>query len=245
MGQFSPDPVKQPRFLPAWHSQATLPLCRAETFRSLPASVHPGGLQALCLLTTHLSASLNPAATAGPGGDSSCGGREWCQSEALRAAVPTNLQQRKDSFRLKFRAPARGTSHGHPQSQVGRERRTVRGEECWWYPFSSSQHGSCVICLHVKQPRPGPCTFGFPVTQAAELKPSDFPGGARPSPGPLPAVRNPVVPGGFVASGTDGEGLGTGTACPGACGSTAQAWGAGRSLHGLLSERCRSPPASR
>lgn len=104
-------------------SQATLPLCRAEAFRSLPASVHPGGLQALRLLTTHLSASLNPAATAGPGGDSSCGAREWCQSEALRAAVPTNLQQRKDSFRLKFRAPARGTSHGDPQSQVGQERR--------------------------------------------------------------------------------------------------------------------------
>lgn len=62
-----------------------------------------------------------------------------CLSEALRAAVPTNLQQRKDSFRLKFRAPARGTSHDHPQSQVGRKKKTVRGEEGWWYAFSSSQ----------------------------------------------------------------------------------------------------------
>lgn len=119
------------------------------------------------------------------------------------------------------------------------------GEEGRWYPFSSSQHRSSVICLHIKQPRPGPCTSGFPVTRAAGLKPSDFPGGARPSLGPPPAVRNPVVPGGFVASGTDGEGLSTGTACPGACGSTPQAWGTRRSLHGMLSERCRSLPASR
>lgn len=53
--------------------------------------------------------------------------------------MPTNLQQRKDSFRLKFRAPARGTSHDHPQSQVGQEKKTVGGEEGQWYSFSSSQ----------------------------------------------------------------------------------------------------------
>lgn len=29
---------------------------------------------------------------------------------------------------------------------------------------------------------PRPCTSGFPMTRAAELKPSDFPGGARPCP---------------------------------------------------------------
>lgn len=154
-----------------------------------------------------------------------CWGWEWCQSEALRAAVPSNLQQRKDSLRLKFRAPARGTSHDHPQSQVDRRRRQSAGSRAGGTPSPAASHGSCVICLRAETARPRPCTSGFPATRAAELKPGDFPGGARPSLGPPPAVRNPGVTGGLVASGTNGEGLGRGTACP--------AWGAGRSFHGL------------
>lgn len=148
--------------------------------------------------------------------------------------MPTNLQQRKDSFRLKFRAPARGTSHDHPQSQVGRKKKTVRGEEGRWYAFSTASHGSCVICLHVETARPRPCTSGFPMTRAAELKPSDFPGGARPCPdhrllsgiqwflvAPWPPALTEKISAG---------------------GQHAQAWGAGRSLHGLSSERCRLAP---
>lgn len=91
---------------------------------------------------------------------------------ALRVAVPTNLQRRKDPFRLKFRGPSK-RDKPRPSAEPG----GMEEEDSQWREdairdagarFSSSQ--PCALLDLLLGYRNRACTSGFQMTRAAEMR---------------------------------------------------------------------------
>lgn len=154
---------------------------------------------------------------------------EWSlqSSEALRVAVPTQLQQRKDPAQKGGRlggnlgAPAKQTSHDHQQNQAGQkkgkdhpwgERGCRQGQRRLGPPAAS--HASCLtaIAWMYEQASPGPCTSAFQMTGTVGMRrgaTAQANGIVRDKPcrwtqalhwDHQPAVQNPVAPNGFLAA---------------------------------------------